>query len=117
MTDEPKSFIIPNSLPQVRPADLILNEAVDATESKASFMVFNGPNQGTYVDAPMDATPGTACALPWRTAGGQTRYAVYVLVEWNGTKGLMFLKKSYDHPHQAAQRVQELTAICAAGMA
>lgn len=80
-----------------------------------SYPCFNGPCQGSTVDAPSDATPGTACALPWKTIEGKPRYAVYVLVDWNSTQGLMYLN-SYQRPEHAQEKVIRLTAICAAGV-
>lgn len=77
---------------------------------------FNGPCQGSTVDAPKDATPGTACALQWKNVSGHPRYAVYMLVDYNGTQGLMFVR-SYDKPDHAANKVRMLSAVCAANLA
>lgn len=77
---------------------------------------FNGPCQGEAVEAPKDATPGTACALQWKNVNGQPRYAVYMLVDYNGTQGLMFVQ-SYHKPEHAANKVRMLTAVCAASVA
>lgn len=76
---------------------------------------FNGPCQQAMVDAPPDAGPGTATALQWQTPKGEPRYAVYVVVEFQGLTGLMYLK-SYDKPYKAAQRVREITAVCSVGI-
>lgn len=76
---------------------------------------FNGPCQGSTVHAPMDATPGTACALQWHTPAKQARFAVYMLVDLHGTTGLMYVK-SYQKPEYAQAKVHRLTAICAAEM-
>lgn len=80
------------------------------------FVCLNGPAQGATVEAPADATPGTACAIPWATVKGEPRYAVYVLVDWNGAQGLMYLR-SHQRPEYAQSHVQRLTLLCAAEMA
>lgn len=67
------------------------------------------------MDAPADATPGTACALRWKTTKGADRFAVYILVDHNGTKGLMHVR-NYLTPEQATRKVQVLTAVCAEQM-
>lgn len=82
---------------------------------KLVYRCFNGPCQDRTVDAPADTVPGCATALPWQTTRGDTKYAVYVVVEHLGQSGLMFLK-SYDRPHQAQQRVREITAVCSVGI-
>lgn len=76
---------------------------------------FNGPCQGDAVEAPKDATPGTACALQWKNVDGRPRYAVYMLVDYNGTQGLMFVR-SYDKSEHAANKVRMLSAVCAANV-
>jgi len=81
-------------------------------QATASYPVWNGPNQGTWVDAPVDATVGTACALKWRTIRKADRFAVYILTEYQGQKGLMFVK-NYDTKDRAVQKVRTLTAIVA----
>lgn len=77
-----------------------------------SYVCLNGPCAGANVQAPHDATPGTATALPWRTTKRQDRYAVYLLVDYNGQRGLMFLR-SYHTPIQAQWKVERMTRICA----
>jgi hypothetical protein len=76
-------------------------------------MCLNGPCQGSKVDAPIGVVPGTATALKWQNVQNKDRFAVYVVVEHNGIRGLMYLK-SYNRPFQAVQRVNQITAI--AGM-
>lgn len=73
------------------------------------FVCWNGPKQDALVGAPMDASVGTACALPWQTPEGKSRFAVYVLTEHAGRKGLLYLK-SYESAQRAADRVTQITA-------
>ncbi len=99
-------------------SDLILSPSeakADPFPKKKSFPCFNGPCQGSTVDAPADTTPGNAVALPWQTIKREPRFAVYVVVEFQGQEGLMYLK-SYDKPFKAQQRVREISAVCAVGV-
>lgn len=73
-----------------------------------SFPVWNGPKEGARVGAPMDAEPGMAVALPWKTPDQEDRFAVYVLQDFNGQLGLLYLK-SYEKAHRAQERVQQIT--------
>lgn len=74
------------------------------------FVCWNGPKEGELVtEVPMTVQVGHACALPWTTIGGVTRYAVYILLErQNGNRGLVY-ERSYDKPFQAEQRVGQIT--------
>lgn len=67
-------------------------------------MCADGPLTGLGMPCPLDATPGTACALGWQTARKVEKYAVYVLREANGVYWLAF-SKSYDTPQRAATAV------------
>ena len=54
----------------------------------------------------MDASVGTACAIPWTNTKGKPRYAVYILLEKpDGQRGLVY-EKSYETPMGAQRRVQ-----------
>jgi hypothetical protein len=92
-----------------------LTQLLEKEPEPKYFPCFNGPVQGTSVQAPSDATPGTACALPWKAVDGSMLYAVYVLVDYNGHQGLMFLQ-NYVRPEYAQAKVERLTAILAAGV-
>lgn len=70
----------------------------------------NGPCQGAKVDAPVGVVPGTPTALKWQNLQNKDRYAVYIVVEHSGMRGLMYLK-SYNRPFQAQQRVNQIQAI------
>lgn len=97
---------------------IILTDAeTDPTPSAQARQLrcLNGPCQHAMVDAPTEASPGTATALRWQTPKGEARFAVYVVVEFQGVLGLMYLK-SYDQPYKAAQRVREITAVCSVGI-
>lgn len=71
---------------------------------------WNGPKKNALVGAPLDAAPGMAVALPWKTLDREDRFAVYVVEELNGRMGLLFLK-SYEKAYQAQQRVQQITSV------
>lgn len=77
-----------------------------------SFVCLNGPKQGEYVDAPEGATieKGSAVAVPWFDAKGIMRYCVYVLVEHEGSLGLMFMK-THDKPLPAQEQVQHIRIV------
>ena len=78
---------------------------------EAHFMCWNGPCEDRLItDCPMDATVGTACAVPWKTVTGQDRYAVYILLERpeTGARGLVY-EKSYNTPSGAQRRVEFLS--------
>lgn len=81
-----------------------------------SLACLNGPCEGLASEAPSSVMPGHACALPWRSTDGQMRYAVYVVVDWNGAMGLMHLK-NYTKPEHAQAKVHRVSAICAANTA
>lgn len=98
-----------------QPSRLILDTMDNPPPSLVSYNCLNGPCAGTPVEAPSDATPGTGCAIPWKTPNGEQRYAVYLLVEHNGHYGLMFIQ-SYQRPEYAQAKVNRLTAICAASV-
>jgi hypothetical protein len=76
-----------------------------------SYQCLNGPCEGRGVEAPSDATPGTACAIPWKTPRSEERFAVYLLVDHNGHQGLMYIQ-SYSKPDYAQAKVQRVTALC-----
>lgn len=75
------------------------------------FWCWNGPKEGEIVtDVPLAVQTGYACAMPWRTVNGESRYAVYILLEKpGGDRGLVY-ERSYDKPFKAQQRVQQITA-------
>lgn len=75
-----------------------------------SFLCFNGPKQGEYVDSQPGAAVGSACAVPWFDAKGVLRYCVYVLTEHQGTTGLMFIK-THDTTLSAQEQVHRITAV------
>lgn len=80
---------------------------------EAHYFCWNGPKKGTVItEAPVDARPGHACAVPWLTVGGRTRYAVYVLQEYQGRRGLLYIK-SYDTPSSAQMNVERITRTMA----
>lgn len=81
--------------------------------SNLSFSCLNGPCEGNFVDAPKRARAvplGTATAVRWMTTKGKARYAVYILVQHDARQALMYLQ-SYDRPHQAERKVQEMTQV------
>ena len=73
---------------------------------EAHYLCWNGPCEGQLVtECPLDATVGTACAIPWKTTTGHDRYAIYVLLEKpDGQKGLVY-EKSYTSKSSAVHRV------------
>lgn len=79
---------------------------------EAHFLCWNGPCAGQLVtDCPVDATVGTACAIPWTNTKGKPRYAVYILLEQpDGAKGLVF-EKSHETRMGAQRRVEYLTFV------
>src|SRR5262245_58134825 len=70
----------------------------------------NGPVRGRRVETPENVQIGHACAVAWQTIKGADRYAVYVVVLWDGTECLMFLR-SYETPERAAAKVNQLSAL------
>lgn len=91
--------------------------AVTVPKSK-TFHCLNGPCQGAPVQAPYDTVAGNACALRWEGPKG-ARFAVYLVVDIPSSighgQGLMYMK-SYAKADDAAQRVREISAVCAAGV-
>lgn len=77
---------------------------------------FNGPCEKAQVEVPNEARIGSACALEWKNLRGLKRYAVYVLTEFQGARGLMYLK-SYDQPWYAAHKVHEIATVVNAAVA
>jgi hypothetical protein len=96
----------------VSPEQLIGYHCAAPDPGLVSYRCLNGPCQDRDVEAPRDATPGTACALHWTTPARASRYAVYLLVDLNGQRGLMYLQ-SYTKPSWAQAKVQRLTLLCA----
>lgn len=73
------------------------------------FVCWDGPCEGKEIDSPMSVEVGHACAVPWITPRGDTRYAVYVLLQrTTGEKGLIYERRSYDAPYKAQKRVEQL---------
>lgn len=79
-----------------------------------TLVCFNGPCVNATVDTPETAHIGAACALMWKTIKDQERFAVYVVTDFQGRRGLMYLR-SYDRPEHAVMKVDQVTAI--SGMA
>ncbi len=98
----------------VTPRDLILDTLESPQPHLVHYNCLNGPCEGTPVEAPSDATVGTACAIPWNGPSGR-RFAVYMLVDHNGMRGLMFMQ-TYQRAEYAQAKVNRLTALCAGQM-
>jgi hypothetical protein len=81
-----------------------------ALDHSIKLRCLNGPCEGSIVEAPFAVMSGVATALRWMTSQQAKRYAVYVVVDHLGLRGLMYLK-SYSQPHHAEQKVGLLTVI------
>lgn len=79
---------------------------------EAHYLCWNGPCTDTLItDCPLDATVGTACAVPWTTVKGKPRYAIYILLEKpDGARGLVY-ERSYETRAGAQRRVEYLTYV------